>query len=102
MYHRSTALCAVPCYSPYGMPTAAEAESFAILDAYIDAGGNFIDTADSYNESEELIGKWLAKLTASDPAFRSRIVLATKVFIQQDPTDPNRGFLSRKHIYKWI
>ena len=51
-----------------------------LLDAYVDAGGNFIDTADSYppdsagGRSEEIIGAWLA---ASGK--RDRIVLATKV-----------------------
>ena len=49
--------------------TASEQESFAILDAYAAAGGNFIDTADSYSawvpghvggESETIIGRWMA------------------------------------------
>lgn len=63
--------------------TADEAQSFAVLDAYAAAGGNFIDTADSYSswvpgneggESETLIGKWFAAR-----GNRSDIVLATKV-----------------------
>ncbi|MFB6780836.1 aldo/keto reductase [Streptomyces sp. NPDC056352] len=63
--------------------TADEAQSFAVLDAYAAAGGNFIDTADAYSawvpgneggESEIVIGKWLA--ARSD---RSDIVVATKV-----------------------
>jgi aryl-alcohol dehydrogenase-like predicted oxidoreductase len=50
--------------------TADEATSFAVLDAYTAAGGNFIDTADSYpqwadgcqgGESETIIGRWLAR-----------------------------------------
>ncbi|MEW1719503.1 aldo/keto reductase [Streptomyces sp. NPDC093109] len=63
--------------------TADEAESFAVLDAYAAAGGNFVDTADTYTswipghvggESETVIGKWLA-------ARRNRpdVVIATKV-----------------------
>lgn len=49
--------------------TASEADSFAVLDAYADAGGNFIDTADVYSawipgnaggESETIIGRWMA------------------------------------------
>ena len=49
--------------------TADEAASFAVLDAYAAAGGNFIDTADGYSawvagnpggESEEIIGRWMA------------------------------------------
>ncbi|WP_329120436.1 aldo/keto reductase [Streptomyces sp. NBC_01465] len=63
--------------------TADEAQSFAVLDAYAAAGGNFIDTADAYSawvpgnqggESETIIGKWFA-----ERANRSEIVLATKV-----------------------
>lgn len=63
--------------------TADEAQSFAVLDAYVAAGGNFIDTADGYSawvpgneggESETVIGKWLAG--RSD---RADIVVATKV-----------------------
>ncbi|MER7725156.1 aldo/keto reductase [Streptomyces sp. NPDC096323] len=63
--------------------TADEAQSFAVLDAYVAAGGNFVDTADSYSawvpgneggESENLIGKWLAAR-----GNRSDIVVATKV-----------------------
>ncbi len=51
-------------------------ESHAILDAYADGGGNFIDTANVYNngQSEALIGDWLAKTGK-----RNEIVLSTKV-----------------------
>jgi len=64
--------------------TADEAASFAVLDAFVDAGGTMIDTADVYSawvpghkggESEALIGRWLRR----DPAKRDRIVIATKV-----------------------
>ncbi|WP_159769594.1 aldo/keto reductase [Streptomyces sp. HM190] len=63
--------------------TADEAQSFAVLDAYADAGGNFIDTADSYSawadgnkggESETIIGTWL-KARGN----RADMVIATKV-----------------------
>ncbi len=58
--------------------TADEDASRAVLDAYVAAGGNFIDTANSYlrvhGESEEIIGRWLA-----DRGNRDQIVLATKV-----------------------
>ena len=63
--------------------TADEDASFAILDAYVEAGGNFVDTADSYSswvpghsggESETIIGKWMAAR-----GNRDRIVVATKV-----------------------
>ncbi|MFG2568825.1 aldo/keto reductase [Streptomyces sp. NPDC048567] len=63
--------------------TADEAQSFAVLDAYAAAGGNFVDTADAYShwvpgneggESETVIGKWLASR-----GNRSDVVVATKV-----------------------
>lgn len=63
--------------------TADEETSFAILDAYAEAGGNFIDTADAYNgwlpdheggESEEIIGKWM-----KSRGNRDRMIIATKV-----------------------
>src|SRR3982751_7125690 len=64
--------------------TADEETSFRILDAFVDAGGNMIDTADVYSawvpghqggESETVIGRWLKR----DPSKRDRIVMATKV-----------------------
>lgn len=58
--------------------TADEEQSFAVLDAYSSAGGNFIDTADTYmtrgGESETVIGDWLARRGRRDD-----IVIATKV-----------------------
>jgi aryl-alcohol dehydrogenase-like predicted oxidoreductase len=58
--------------------TADEAQSHAVLDAYTGAGGNFIDTANSYlvehGRSETIIGRWIA-----DRGIRDQIVLATKV-----------------------
>ncbi|MEO8454507.1 MAG: aldo/keto reductase [Sphingomicrobium sp.] len=64
--------------------TADEATSFAVLDAFVDAGGTMIDTADVYSawvpghqggESETVIGRWLKR----DPAKRGKVVIATKV-----------------------
>jgi aryl-alcohol dehydrogenase-like predicted oxidoreductase len=58
--------------------TADEPQSRAVLDAYADAGGNFVDTANSYlvehGRSETIIGRWIA-----DRGNRDEIVLATKV-----------------------
>jgi aryl-alcohol dehydrogenase-like predicted oxidoreductase len=58
--------------------TADEAESFAVLDAYADGGGTFVDTANSYlvkgGESETIIGRWMAKR-----GNRKDMVIATKV-----------------------
>lgn len=63
--------------------TADEATSFAILDAFVDAGGTMIDTADVYSawvpghsggESESVIGRWLGR-----SGKRDKVVFATKV-----------------------
>ncbi len=58
--------------------TADEAQSHEVLDAYLAAGGNFIDTANSYlvehGRSETIIGRWIA-----ERGNREQIVLATKV-----------------------
>ena len=63
--------------------TANEEQSFAVLDAYSAAGGNFIDTADLYSawapgnsggESETILGRWLTKRGKRD-----RTIIATKV-----------------------
>jgi len=63
--------------------TCDEAESFAVLDAYAAAGGNIIDTADTYSswiaghsggESETIIGNWMRSR-----GNRSRTIVATKV-----------------------
>jgi aryl-alcohol dehydrogenase-like predicted oxidoreductase len=63
--------------------SAGEAQSFAVLDAYAAAGGNFIDTADVYSawapgnsggESETILGRWMAAR-----GNRSKLVIATKV-----------------------
>lgn len=65
-----------------------------LLDIYTGSGGNYIDTADSYNEgrSEQITGSWL-----KDCGIRDSLLLGTKVFF---PTGggPNDSGLSRKHI----
>jgi len=72
--------------------------AFQILDAYVAAGGNFVDTADVYQkgESERIIGKWFQK----HPELRKKIVLATKCRGAVDPSTagPNDVGLSRAHI----
>ena len=75
-----------------------EKTSFAILDAAIDAGINFIDTADVYGgidqrgRTEEFIGKWLAQ-----GGRREKLVLATKVYGKMGEGANDRG-LSAFHI----
>jgi aryl-alcohol dehydrogenase-like predicted oxidoreductase len=71
-------------------------ESEAILDRYLDAGGNFIDTANLYTKghSEQIIGDHLGR----DPSKRDRVVIATKFSANHFPGDPNAGGSSRKAI----
>ena len=63
--------------------TADEATSFAVLDAFVDAGGTMIDTADVYSawvpghsggESERLIGRWLKR-----SGNRGKVVIGTRL-----------------------
>lgn len=79
--------------------TVDEALSFRLLDAWLDAGFNFVDTADVYSrwvpghaggESETIIGKWLRQ-----SGKRNRVVLATKV---GKPMGDGRGGLSAAYI----
>lgn len=80
----------------YGRETS-EGESHEQLSKFVDAGGNFIDTADVYNdgESERIIGRWLSKQREGT---RGRLVIATKVFFGGSRTDVNAQGLSRGHI----
>ena len=71
------------------------AGAFEQLDAFVDAGGNFIDTADVYSKgvSEEIIGAWLA----DRPGVRDQVVIATKGrFGMADHV--NGVGLSRRHL----
>jgi aryl-alcohol dehydrogenase-like predicted oxidoreductase len=83
--------------------TAPEAAAVAVMDAFVGAGGNFIDTADIYSRwaegnpggvSEEIIGRWLKSRGSRD-----QIVLATKVRGRMWD-GPNGEGLSRVHIVK--
>ena len=81
--------------------TADEKTSFAVMDAFSEAGGNFIDTADIYSRwvegnnggvSEEVIGRWLQAR-----GNRQQMIIATKVRGRMGP-GPNDEGLSRKHV----
>ena len=85
--------------------TADEASSTAVMDAFVAAGGNFIDTADIYSSwaprnpggvSEEIIGRWM-KARGN----RSSIVIATKVRGAMWKGDDGEG-LSRAHITRAV
>ncbi|MDH4063062.1 MAG: aldo/keto reductase [Acidobacteriota bacterium] len=72
------------------------AESEAILERFLDRGGNFIDTANAYTRghSEVIIGDALART----PGRRDRVVIATKFLSNLYPGDPNGGGTSRKSM----
>jgi len=78
--------------------TIDEQASFAVLDAYVAAGGNFIDTADMYGRrgaggagsSERIIGRWIAAR-----ANRGGLVIATKVGMGEDPAGLSRDSIRR-------
>jgi aryl-alcohol dehydrogenase-like predicted oxidoreductase len=78
----------------FGGKTGAE-ESARIIDTALDAGINFLDTANVYSRgsSEEVTGEALAR-----GGKRSRVVLATKVHGRMAEDDPNAGGNTRRHI----
>jgi len=80
-------------WTAIGKLSAAEAE--AMIGAALDAGVNFIDTADGYSEgeSEKLVGAALASLARP----RDEVLVATKVHLRMGP-GPNQVGLSRAHI----
>ncbi|MEU8950206.1 aldo/keto reductase [Streptomyces sp. NPDC048489] len=71
-------------------------ESEKILAAYLDRGGNFIDTANFYTNghSESILGDFFA----ARPGQRDRVVLASKFFTNLFPGDPNGGGAGRRSI----
>ncbi len=74
---------------------ADEPTSRAIMAAYRDAGGNFIDTADVYSAglSEQIVGRWLK----DNPGEAQQVVLTTKARFPMGP-GPNDIGLSRRHL----
>jgi aryl-alcohol dehydrogenase-like predicted oxidoreductase len=77
-----------------------EADAFAILDRFVEAGGTLLDLADVYveGESERIVGRWLA-----DRGLRDDVVLATKArFPVGGHGDPNRQGLSRAWLHRAI
>ncbi len=79
--------------------TADEATSFAVLDAFVDGGGDFIDTADVYSawvpghaggESETVIGNWMAAR-----GNRDRVVIATKVASHAEAPGASRASIEK-------
>ena len=76
---------------------AEENTAREVFDRYVEAGGNFVDTADLYTggHSEELLGKFI-----SERGLRDRVVLATKFTFNGDAGNPNAGGNGRKNIYR--
>lgn len=79
---------------PWGLPAADQETSFRLLDSFVAAGGNFLDTADVYGSSEEVLGRWL---TREGNERRRNLVVATKVRGKTGPGVNDVG-LSRRHI----
>ncbi|ANZ43303.1 aldo/keto reductase [Lentzea guizhouensis] len=72
------------------MTLRTEEEARRVVDAYAEAGGNFLDTASAYGESEEVLGAVLGR--------RERFVVATKYTLSRDADDPNAGGNHRKNL----
>lgn len=83
-------------------PHTDEADAHAILDRALEAGVNFIDTADVYGgeghrgRTEEIVGRWLAQ-----GGRRDQVVLATKVFGTMGPGPNDRG-LNAVHVRRAV
>lgn len=74
---------------------ASRDESRKIFDAFVEAGGNFVDTANYYNTggSEKFLGEFIA-------SERGRFVVATKYSLMMRPGDPNGGGNHRKSLFE--
>ncbi|WP_224249223.1 aldo/keto reductase [Hyalangium gracile] len=79
----------------FGWGSSVEASN-AILDRFMERGGNFIDTANIYTRghSEKIIGDHIGRV----PSKRDRVVIATKFFGNLFPSDPNGGGAGRKSL----
>ena len=77
---------------------ADEPTAHALADRFVEAGGNFFDSSNTYNQgqAEAILGHWLKRRGS-----RSQLVVATKVFFPAGE-GPNDTGLSRKHIFDQI
>ena len=73
--------------------------STKVFDAYVNSGGNFIDTAEVYSSgrSEELVGKFVA-----ERKLRDRLVIGTKFGWNGDPGNPNLGGNGAKNVIRAV
>jgi aryl-alcohol dehydrogenase-like predicted oxidoreductase len=71
----------------------------AIFDRYVEAGGNFVDTADLYTNgvSEQWLGEFVREKN-----LRDRMVITTKFSYSADPSNPNAGGNGRKNILRAV
>lgn len=78
---------------------ADEANARQLFDTYLEAGGNFIDTADLYTNgnSERMLGRFI-----KDSGSRDRMIITTKFSYSADPTNPNAGGNGRKNILRAV
>ena len=78
---------------------ADAANARQLFDAYLEAGGNFIDTADLYTNgnSERLLGQFV-----KDSGSRDRVVIATQFSYNSQPGNPNAGGNGRKNIMRAV
>ncbi|KIP10188.1 hypothetical protein PHLGIDRAFT_101518 [Phlebiopsis gigantea 11061_1 CR5-6] len=74
-------------WAPLGMGSMDKESSFKLLDAFYEAGGNFIDTANNYQDesSEEFIGEWMEAR-----GIRNQLVIATKYTTEYKRTQPGQ------------
>ncbi|SDQ55353.1 Predicted oxidoreductase [Halopelagius longus] len=83
-----------------GVLETSKEEAHELLDAYVERGGNFIDTANVYGDpngtSEDWIGDWLSDYD------REQFVVASKVYFGFDDENPNGSGLSRTHVRNQI
>ncbi|AKS33363.1 aldo/keto reductase [Mycolicibacterium goodii] len=90
------ALGAMTFGEDFGAVGSSVEDSERILSAYLDRGGNFIDTANLYTNghSEKILGDFFART----PGRRQHVVLASKFFANMFPGDPNGGGAGRSSI----
>ncbi len=76
---------------------SSESTADEVFSAYVNAGGNFIDTADGYTngKSEEMVGKF-----TREKKLRDQLVLATKFTFSAQAKNPNAGGNGSKNIYR--
>lgn len=78
---------------------ADEANARQLFDTYLEAGGNFIDTADLYTNgnSERMLGRFV-----KNSGTRDRVIITTKFSYNAEPNNPNAGGNGRKNILRAV